>query len=76
MNLITALEISTNYPFNILIESDQHKDTKKWTSIMYLMRNGNIHKMMLSYNGWDTEEEANNGMRQVAEDAIKYLEVR
>jgi len=80
MNLITVLEIKSNYPNgDILITATQHKETSKWFSQMYLMRNGRIHKLMLSYdksekfNGWDTDKEAKDKMEEVAKMAINYI---
>jgi hypothetical protein len=80
MNLITALEIASNYPNgNILIEAAQHKETSKWTSLMYMLRDGNIHKLMLSFDiseqfaGFDSKEEAISKMEEVAQAAIKYV---
>ena len=79
MNFITALEIASNYPDNILISGAQHKETKKWTSLMYMMRDGRIHKLMLSFDitdkfpGWDTESEAVSKMTELAEAAVKQI---
>lgn len=80
MNLITALEIASNYPNgDILIEGAQHKETGKWTSLMYLMREGQIHKLMLSFDinekfaGWDTEKEAKDKMEELAQAAIDHF---
>ena len=74
MRLLTALEIATNQPNgDILITAMQHKETLKWASFMYLMRDGKIHKLMLSYDinenfeGFDTEEIAKTKM----EDLVK-----
>lgn len=79
MNLITALEIYTNHPNgDILITSAQHKETNKFTSLMYLMRNGHIHKLMLSFDinekfsGWDKEEDAIKEMEKIRNSAIQY----
>ena len=69
MILLTALEIATNQPNgDILITAIQNKQTFKWSSFMYLMRDGKIHKLMLSYDinenfeGFDTEEIAKTKM--------------
>lgn len=81
MNLITAIEIDFNYPNgDILIEAAQHKETKKWASLMYLLRDGSIHKLMFSFDinekfpGFDTKEEAVAKMEELAQVAIKYVE--
>ena len=75
MTLLTALEIATNQPNgDVLIVAMQHKETLKWASFMYLMRDGHIHKLMLSYDigvngfeGFETEEIAKTKM----EDLVK-----
>ena len=79
MNLITALEIASNHPNgDILIEAAQHKETEKYVSLMYLLRDGEIHKLMLSFDvndefkGWDTEKEAISKMEEVRDSVIKY----
>jgi hypothetical protein len=79
MRLLTALEIATNQPNgDILITAMQHKETLKWASFMYLMRDGNIHKLMLSYDigengfeGFDTEEIAKQKMEDLVQVAIE-----
>lgn len=75
MNLITAIEISGNYPENILITASKEKEGNNWTSVMYLTRGGDIHKMMLSFGGFpfESEEEAILKMEEVAESAIDYI---
>ena len=75
MTLLTALEIHGNYPDNILIESSKQKDGEKWTSAMYMTRDGSIHKVMLSYDGFpfDSSDEAEKSMKDLAESAIEYV---
>ena len=84
MTLITVMEIASNYPNgDILIDAVQFEDNKKWTSLMYLTRNGQIHKLMLSFDrqeefeGWDTKEEAISKMEEIRnlaiEKAIDYI---
>lgn len=80
MNLVTAYEIASNYPNgDILISPAQHKQTGKWTSLMYMMRDGHIHRLMLSFDindnfeGWNTEKEAIDAMEDMAQFAIKYV---
>jgi hypothetical protein len=74
MTVLTAIEIATNYPDNILINAAQDKETSKWSSFMYLTRNGEIHKLMLSYDNspFNSEQEAIATMTDVANSAIKY----
>lgn len=80
MRLLTALEIATNQPNgDILITPIQHKETLKWGCLMYLMRDGHIHKLMLSYDigvngfeGFDTQEEANQKMEDIVKVAIEF----
>jgi hypothetical protein len=75
MTLLTVMEIASNYPDNILIDAIQCKETKKWGSYMYLTREGNIHKLMLSFDNfpYETEEIAVDKMKEVAQLAIKHL---
>lgn len=77
MTTLTAMEIASNYPNgDILIEGAQHKETGKWTSLMYMLRDGNIHKLMLSFDinekfeGWETEKEAKDKMEELVQFAI------
>lgn len=79
MTTLTALEIATNHPNgDILIEAVQHKETGKWTSLMYLLRDGNIHKLMLSFDinenfqGFETELEAKTKMDELCQVAIDH----
>lgn len=80
MTFITALEIATNQPNgDILITAMQHKETLKWASFMYMMRDGHIHKLMLSYDigvkdfeGFDTEEIAKQKMEDLVKIAIDF----
>lgn len=80
MRLITALEIATNQPNgDILITAVQHKETLKWGSFMYLMRDGHIHKLMLSFEigengfeGFDTKEIAKIEMENLVKIATDF----
>lgn len=81
MTLLTVLEIVTNYPNgDIEIITAQHKETNKWVSLLYHMREGRIHKLILSFDvnetftGWDTEEEAKQKMQEVVDSALDYYE--
>lgn len=76
MNLITALEIATNYPDHILIEAHQSIDTNKWRSVMYMLRGDYIHKKMLSYDNFpfESEEKAISEMEIIAKRAIEFID--
>lgn len=75
MTLLSALEITGNYPDNILIDAQKDPDGEKWTSLMYMTRNGSIHKLMLSFDGFNFESEqiAISKMKEVAQRAIEYV---
>jgi len=75
MTLLTALEIAGNYPQNILIDAQQNPEKDEWTSLMYMTRNGGIHKLMLSFDGfpYKTKDEAISKMKEVADRAIEYI---
>lgn len=74
MTLLSALEIAGNYPDNISIRSGQD-GSGKWTSDMYMLRGGLIHKTMLSFDGFpfDSKEEAEQKMKDIADEACKYV---
>lgn len=79
MTLLTALEIATNQPNgDILITAKQNKKTLKWSSFMYLMRDGHIHKMILSseidekFEGFDSEEIAKTNMENLVKLAVDF----
>ena len=48
MTVLSALEISGNYPENILVEAVQSSDNSKWAGYVYMLRSGSIHKLMLN----------------------------
>jgi len=79
MNIITAYEIETNYPENILIEATEYEDTGKWVSQMYMTRDEVVHKLMLSFDrtpewsGFDTELVALAMMEGVVAKAIALV---
>ena len=74
MTLITILEIVSNYPDNILIEAVKHKTKKAYGSVMYLTKDGKIHKVMLSYDDFpfDSKKEAIMMMKKNIAIAEKY----
>lgn len=78
MTRLTAIEIATNYPDNLLIIGRQEKN-RKWTSLLYMTREDQIHKLMLSYDicdefqGWDTENDAINNMKELVDAVVKTV---
>jgi len=86
MNLLTVLEIANNYPEYILIDAAQDKETGKFASFMYRLKEWSnpldekaktrkdIHKLMLSTNPvFEAKEKAISAMKEIAESAIKYI---
>ena len=67
MTLITAVELGSNYPDNIMIEAAK-QENGKFSSFCYLMRDGNIHKLMLSTQSiFDSKEDAENALHNLAQ---------
>ena len=66
MTLLTALELGSNYPENISIQSAKQQN-EKYAVFCYLMRDKNIHKLMLSSEGvFDTSDEAEKHLHDLA----------
>ena len=83
MTFLTALEIATNYETNdLLVQPVQDKETNKWGCFLYLLRNGNIHKLMLSFNidenfeGYETSEDASAKMEELVQVAINHCKTQ
>lgn len=75
MRYLTALEIAGNYPENILIDAQKDPESENWTSLMYMTRDGNIHKLMLSFDNfpYKSKKEAISKMTEMAELAVNYI---
>ncbi len=75
MTVLTALEIAGNYPENISIIAHKAPDRNAWTSFMYMLRNGDIHKTMLSFDNFPfkSKVEATSKMKEVAKAAIDHV---
>lgn len=68
MTQLTALELAGNYPDNTLIAS-REAPNGKFAVFCYMMRDGEIHKLMLSSQPvFDSAEEAENYMHEVAKE--------
>lgn len=50
MTLMTALEIANNYPKNISIVTFRDNNNGKFGALVYRMKDGDIHKLLLSHN--------------------------
>lgn len=68
MTQLTALELAGNYPDNVLITSREVPDGK-YAVFCYMMRDGEIHKLMLSSSPvFNSAEKAENYMHEVAKE--------
>lgn len=75
MTVLTALEIVGNYPHNTLVDAQKDPNSENWTSLLYMTRNGYIHKLMLSFDGYpyQSKEEAVNKMNNLIEIVIDEM---
>lgn len=72
MSVLTAIELGTNYPHDIKIETVNVEG--KHAVLCYMLRDGDIHKLMLSSEPvFDTAEEAKQSMVDTAESCVKYV---
>lgn len=68
MTQLTALELAGNYPDNVLIASREAPDGK-YAVFCYMMRDGEIHKLMLSSSPvFDSAEKAESYMHEIAKE--------
>ncbi len=69
-----AITITTNYPENIWIDSGFEKKSGKHGAFCYLMRDGQIHRILLSTNAfYATADEAKAEMTKTAEWYVRKL---
>ena len=69
LTLITAMEIAYNYPDDILIDAAHDKDTDKWAAFIYRLKEGEIHKLMIStIPYYDSAESAKDEMHTMCKD--------
>lgn len=76
LTMLTAITIASNDPKDLKIEAIQDEESKKWTSVLYLLRNEKIHSTLLSFQGFPskTKEEAIEQMEKTVQaciDAVK-----
>lgn len=73
MTMLTLYELANNYPENIMFDSDYNKEL--YDCRVYLLHNGEIHKLLLSYDHiFTTKEEAINKMDDTINKYLKELE--
>lgn len=66
LSLITALELASNYPDNILITSAK-KENGKYSGYCHLKKEGHIHKLMLDTSpSFDTDKQATDYLHEIA----------
>ncbi|MDR3328177.1 MAG: hypothetical protein LBT04_08725 [Prevotellaceae bacterium] len=69
MTILEALELSGNYPENILISSFEKEG--KFGILCYMTRNGEIHKLMFDSTAtFESKEEAENCMHEIAKECV------
>lgn len=74
MKLITAIEIAENYPQNILITSSVSPENKKYNALCYRLKDGEIHKLMLSTDFvFIRPGDAEDYMKEIIESAISEI---
>lgn len=76
MTLATALTIVNNYPENILISAGYHTEKKGWYGTVYLLRDGEIHRSLISHNSqyqkpFDSSELAENHLKEICEKVVE-----
>lgn len=74
MTLITALELTTHYPDQILI--DHPEENGKFGVFVYMLRGKHIHKLMLSTDNrfpFDSKKEAAEWIKKVIEEGINHV---
>jgi len=73
MTELTAIELAGNYPDNIQIDALK-SDNGKFAAFCYRLKDGEIHKLMLSTQPvFENEEEANNSLHEVAKACVKHF---
>lgn len=75
MTILSALEIKSNYPDNTLIGVFQDKNNNLYGAFLYLLREGNIHKIIVNHNKgyYFSEQEAIESMELICKEAIDYI---
>lgn len=71
MTVRTALELASNYPENIKIESRESTDGK-YSGFLHVLRDGSIHKLLLSTEAvFETSDEAEKALHEICDWAVK-----
>jgi hypothetical protein len=71
MTVLTAMELAGNYPENTKIESQKATDGK-FCSFLYMLRDGSIHKLMLSTKAvFETAKDAEDALHELGQWAVK-----
>lgn len=74
---ITALELYSNHPDDISTGAVKDIDSKKWAGYIYLLRDGEIHKVMLSTDPlFDTQQEAVSYMDDCRDRIVNFMKKR
>jgi len=74
--MLTGMELKHNYPDNILIESKENTETGKHAVFCYLLRDGDIHKLMLSSPAvFETQEAAEKHLHDFAKACVENEDI-
>jgi hypothetical protein len=72
VSILTAMTIGTNYPENIKVSSSTNEHGEKYAGMVYLMRDGQIHNILLSSAlVFNSAEEAETSLVGLCEDFKK-----
>jgi len=76
MTAITALTIANNYPENIQISAGYNTDKKGWYGTVYLIRDGEIHRPLISHNSnyqqpFESAEKAEEHLKEICENVVE-----
>lgn len=73
MSRITMIIIGTNYPDNLYLGSG--KDGDKYSGFIYLLKDGDIHNLLISTKPiFDSEEDCIKHLNELCNNCVKFLE--
>ena len=78
MSPLSSAIIATNWPDDILISHAQDAETKLFAGFMYLMRGGEIHRVLVNHTvaPFETAEAAEASMLEIVKKAQAFFQER